>query len=73
MMMKDKIVEILMREFRYISCFNCRGDEDDRFGDCVCCDRRNVEWSLSEKSAERVADRIINTIFQIKEKDISKE
>lgn len=65
--MKDKIVEILMSEFCYASCFSCRGDE------CECCDKRDANWNLSERYAEGVADRIINTISQIKEKDISKE
>lgn len=73
MIMKLKIIEILLDEFNDVYCYNCRGNDDFDFVGCEDCHRKSIGWSLSERSAEDIADRIINTIFQIKEKDISKE
>lgn len=70
--MKLKIVEILLDELNDAYCYNCRGNEDYDFVGCEDCHRKSIGWSLSEGSAEGIADRIIDAIFQIKENDISR-
>lgn len=75
--MKDKIVDILMNELSDVYCNNCCGndnnEDDEDYNRCEYCHRKSMYWGLSKETAERLANEIINTIFQIKEKDISKE
>ena len=54
---KKQIIDILLEEFKYIYCDNCRfqGDEEN----CENCHRKYISWSLHPSVAEALANRII--------------
>lgn len=55
--MKDKIKEILINNFAYVYCNNCKFDDcEDR---CDNCHRKYIGWEISESYANEVADKIL--------------
>lgn len=63
--MKDKIVNILMEELNYVYCYNCRInelDEEDEDWNCDFCHRKNMNWELSKKCVEGIAEDILDII-----------
>ena len=57
---KEKIVNILINELDYCYCDNCEyGDDEDYPGyHCADCHHKYSNWSLSEKTALRLAEEI---------------
>lgn len=54
---KEKIQAIkgiLLKEFSSVYCDNCNGSCCDE------CNRKQMNWGLSEESAEDIAERILN-------------
>jgi len=51
---KEQIKEILMSNFDSVYCNTC-GNED-----CDECHRKAMNWGISEKFAEKVANSILN-------------
>ena len=60
--MVDKITGLLLGEFASVYCNSCAygSMEDDT---CDYCSRKNMNWSLSEETAEAIATDIVNLIF----------
>lgn len=53
---KYKIIDILLDEFCYVYCYNCKFYDTTN---CDYCHRKSMGWALSPKVAENIADRII--------------
>lgn len=45
---------ILLKEFSSVYCDSCDG------GNCYDCNRKQMNWGLSEDIAEYIAERILN-------------
>jgi len=56
---EDKIVEILKTALNSVYCDTC-GAEDDT--DCEGCHRKMMNWSLSENTARRLAEKIMEVV-----------
>ena len=56
---KDKIMNILLEEFKYIYCDSCKFQDDEE--QCEGCHRKYFNWSLSSETAANIAAKIINT------------
>lgn len=57
---KEKISKIIYDCLGYIYCNNCRNDGDEEV--CQWCNRKAMEWEISEECAEEIADAIIKEI-----------
>lgn len=56
--MKEKIIEILLNTLSYAYCDNC-GQEGE---ECEWCHRKYQNWKLGRQTAEKMTDKIIDTI-----------
>ena len=56
MTIKSQIKNILLKNFQYIDCDNCKYQDTD---DCSECHRKYISWSLSPKIADKIAEDII--------------
>lgn len=67
--MREKIVEFLLDRLSYAYCDNCKGWDDgidsDKF--CDCCNRKSQNWALGERTAEKLAQEIVQIFEQHKE------
>ena len=54
--MKDKIKNILVQELDRVYCDNCGAEDEDQ---CEGCNRKSMNWTLSESAASDIADKII--------------
>lgn len=65
--MKDKIKKLLLDEFYDVYCYNCAFEQlteeeaEEKYGcyGCEYCNRKQMNWQLSEHAAEELADKII--------------
>lgn len=63
--MTDKIVDILIEHFEYITCAECRYFNyvfDDGSRMCDNCDHKHSQWKLGIEKAEEVAKTIRKTM-----------
>lgn len=54
-----------MEELNYVYCYNCRInelDEEDEDWNCDFCHRKNMNWELSKKCVEGIAEDILDII-----------
>lgn len=63
--MKDEnqIVDILLNKLESVYCNNCSSNKlKSSDEDCYCeeCHRKNMNWSISEKTAKQIAKEILN-------------
>ena len=58
--MKKDISKILVDNLNYIYCHNCANKGNELI--CDNCHRKAMEWELSEKAADELADKIINAL-----------
>ena len=56
--MKAKIVEILSQAFESVYCDTCAYQDNEKY--CDTCDRKSMNWAISEEHAEELAERITN-------------
>ena len=61
-MNKEAISKILQEEFMSVYCNTCAERETGEA--CIDCHRKSMRWSLSEKAAEVIADKIIAEIVK---------
>lgn len=54
--MKDKIKKYLINKLSYIYCDTCDGEH------CEDCERKSMNWGISENYAECLASNIISMI-----------
>lgn len=57
---KKVIEDILLDRFRSVYCNTCAGNLDADY--CGECHRKYMNWGLSENSASRIADEILEAI-----------
>lgn len=62
--MKEKIIKILMEKLKgedrkTIYCSTCSGNGDGEVR-CEWCHRKDMQWGISRKYAEQIADEILN-------------
>lgn len=73
--MKDKIAEILYDELNEVYCSTCDNKDAscDEFGGnfhpCWTCRKEQVNWKLSDKYAEQLAEKILNCIKEVEDKN----
>jgi hypothetical protein len=69
--MKEKIIKILYDELIDIYCDTCRfayKDENswkkEGYNESPCCNcsRKNMNWEISRKEAEKIADKILKKL-----------
>jgi len=61
--MKEKIVNLLLKELNHIYCNNCIGEEEgDIYSRCNECHRKNMRWEASKEFCEEIVDKIIGVI-----------
>ena len=53
---KEEIIEILMGQFDSVYCETCEHKNSNR---CDECHRKAMNWGISEKCAEQIADKIL--------------
>lgn len=56
---KEEIIEILKGEFYSVYCYNCEHNEDEDDPRCDDCHRKYMQWSISNRCAEQIADDIL--------------
>lgn len=67
MTIKAQIKNILLKNFQYINCDNCKYQDTDN---CDECHRKYINWSLSPEVAEDITEEIITEIiFEEKEEE----
>lgn len=54
--MKDKIKKYLINKLSYVYCDTCDGEH------CEDCERKSMNWGISENYAECLASNIISMI-----------
>jgi hypothetical protein len=54
---KEEIIKILLSKFSYVYCHSCSNYNDD--SRCDECHRKYMNWSISEETAEEVAELIL--------------
>ena len=57
--MKDKIVQVLLKELASVYCGTCEAQEDW----CDECHRKMMNWGLSKPAAESLADKILKEVI----------
>ena len=57
----SKVKKILFDKLDYIHCGNCRFNDDDTR--CEECHRKNMNWEISEDTAENLAEKIYKIII----------
>lgn len=57
---KSKIVDILREELSSVYCYNCEKNMDEDL--CGNCHRKYMNWSLSHKAAESIAEEILKAV-----------
>ena len=60
--LKEKISEYIANEFSAVYCETCEFDLYSEW--CEGCHRKYMNWRVSIKEADKVADRIIDLINQ---------
>jgi hypothetical protein len=58
--MKEKISELLQEQFSSVYCDTC-ADSGLRER-CDMCNRKSMQWSLSESAANQIADEILEVL-----------
>ena len=58
--MKKKIAKLLMDELSSICCYNCKNNPN--WDLCEDCHRKYMNWRLSEYTAEKIADKILEAM-----------
>jgi len=60
MTIKSQIKNILLKNLQYIDCDNCKYQYTNN---CDECHRKYISWSLSSKTADKIAEDIIAEII----------
>lgn len=58
--MKEKISELLYQQLGYAYCDNCEHILDDSI--CEECHRKNINWSISKITTDKLSVKIIKII-----------
>ena len=50
-----------VEEFNSVYCWNCHGNDNASVREDLCedCHRKNMNWSISRITAERIANKIV--------------
>ena len=59
--MREEMIKMLMNEMKDCTCDNCEYDDYWKYGERCCCNCKVQynNWSLSEKKAAELVDKIL--------------